>query len=285
VAGGAIRVEVPTRFFLHSFVDIVSFKQSPLVQQVGKFAAKPRLSDLDRLNLDLEDLEALKRCRIGDCDIQLGAEQIQRVQAAIDWAKPDAPVQASRAMRQLLFEYVERYRTSGNRALLEYANDGVPVKVEDEARLLVTNSSQILAGLPEFSALLTSGAAPPHVDEFIYWSKEQFGLKPVITITHVIIYEPRRENVPDLVIASKQIYASRYLAGSLAITLTAHASSAASPSFYLIYVNRTRPRSFPPVVGAIARRYAQSEAREGLEQQLQLTKQRLETSYLAPAAP
>jgi hypothetical protein len=39
-------------------------------------------------------------------------------------------------------------------------------------------------------------------------SKEEFGMKPVITMTHVTITTRR---VADVIIASKEIYASHYL--------------------------------------------------------------------------
>jgi hypothetical protein len=85
--------------------------------------------------------------------------------------------------------------------------------------------------------------------------------------------------VPDVVIASKQIYASRYLAGSLAITLGVATSSTGSSSFYMAYVNRTRPRAFPPLIGGLVRRIAQGQTREGLEEQLTLAKGRLESAF------
>ena len=279
-AGGAVRVEVPVEFFLQRFVDIVSFKQSPIVRQIGKFRETPRLADLDALTFEPADLDDLKACRVGDCEIQLSADQIRRLQTSVDWSGGDARDRANRVLRELLFEYVERYRISRGQALLEYANEKAPLMVSGELRSLVAHSNQILTGLPGFTEWLLSSASPPQgADEFIYWSKEQFGLKPVVSITHVFIYLPRRADTPDVVIASKQIYASRYLAGSLAITLGVAASPPSSSSFYMAYTNRTRPRAFPPVIGGLVRRIAQGQTREGLEEQLTLAKRRLETAF------
>jgi hypothetical protein len=284
-AGGAVRVGVPAQFFLQRFVDIVSFKQSPIVRQIGKFSEPPRLEDLAGLTFDSGDIEELRSCRAGDCDIQLSADQIRRIQGAVDWSRSDARAQANRVLREVLFDYVERYGRGGNESLLEYANDTAPLRVRDELQLLVAHSSQVLAGVPEFGEMLLNSAAttPPAAAEFLYWSKEQFGLKPVVSITHVIIYLAGRGEVPDIVIASKQIYASRYLAASLAITLGVDAPAAGAPAFFMAYVNRTRPRAFPPLIGAIVRRVAQGQTRDGLEEQLQLAKARLETAYRASA--
>jgi len=294
-AAGAVRVGVPVEFFLRQFVDIVSFKRSPIVRQIGKFSGTPRVQDLAPLTFEPGDLDELRRCRVGDCDIQLSADQIRRIQSTVDWSRSDARAQANRVLRELLFEYVERYRTSGNQALLEYANERDPLSMADELRLLVSHSSETLAGVPEFGeALLTSAASLHGAQEFIYWSKEQFGLKPVVSITHVIIYPLRRPGMPDVLIASKQIYASRYLAGSLALTLGVDAPGApraaaalgtppgaGARSFYMAYVSRSRLRGFPPVIGGLVRRIVQGRTRDGLEEQLQLAKDRLEAAYVS----
>lgn len=283
-AEGAIRVGVPVQFFLQRFTDIVSFKQSSHVLQIGKFGEIPRLDDLSRLTFDAADVDALKHCRIGHCDIQLSADQIRRLEEAVNWARPDARADANRVMRELLFEYVQQYRAGGNQALLEYANEQTPLKLADELRLLVAHSSGALASAPEFGdALLSSSASLSGVQEFIYWSKEQFGLKPVVGMTHVVIYVPRRADAPDVIIASKQIYASRYFAGSLGVTLGVEESPDRGQSFYLAYANRSRPRAFPPVIGGLVRLVAQGQARDGVEEHLQLAKDRLEAAFAGSA--
>ena len=284
-AAGAVRVAVPMQFFLKRFVDIVSFKQSPLVRQIGKFSDPPRPDDLAALTFESADIEDLESCREGRCDIQLSASQLRRIHDAVAWSRPDARAQADRFLRAALFEYIEAYRRDGNQALLEYANERDPLSVADEVRALVANSAPMLAGMPEFAeALYANGKTLPGSSEFLYWSKEQFGLKPVVTITHVIIYHPRRPDLPDSVIASKQIYASRYLAGSLALTLAVEAPGSA-PSFFMAYANRSRSEAFPPVIGGLVRRIVQDKTRDGLEEQLLLAKSRLEGAFRAPAKP
>jgi hypothetical protein len=109
---------------------------------------------LDALTFEPTDLDDLKTCRVGDCEIQLSAEQIRRIQTSVDWTKADATAQANRILRELLFEYVERYRNSRGEALLEYANERVPLKASDELRSLVAHSSQILTGVPGFAESL-----------------------------------------------------------------------------------------------------------------------------------
>lgn len=121
----------------------------------------------------------------------------------------------------------------------------------------------------------------PRVRDFMYWSKEQFGLKPVVSITHAIVYTPQPGGVADLMIASKQLYASHYLHGSLALTLAAmdQPVGADPAGFYMLYVNRTRSASIPPIVGGIVRRFISGRSNSGMEELLRIVKQRLEAEY------
>lgn len=283
-AAGAVKVAVPAEFLLSRFNDIVTFKVSTIVRQIGKFSDPPGIGDLRGLTFDSADVEALRKCRVGDCGIQLSAEQIQRVNATIDWSTSDARDRANALLREVLLEYVHAYREAGNSALIEYRDAKEPLRVSDEVRALVQHSSLLLSDVPELGDYLIGSSAtpPPDAEQFIYWSKEQFGLKPVVSITHVVVYRPKRAHVADFVTASKQIYASRYLRGSLALTLgIVPAPSIDSPSFYMIYTNRTRPVAFPPVIGGIVRLMAQSQGRSGLEENLRLTRDKLEAAYAA----
>jgi hypothetical protein len=53
-------------------------------------------------------------------------------------------------------------------------------------------------------------------EDFIYWSKQKFGLKPVIAVTHVSIYRKPESRRP--LIASKQVCTSHYFEASLWLT-------------------------------------------------------------------
>jgi hypothetical protein len=281
-AAGAIKVAVPVEFLVDRFRDIVAFKKSPIVRQIGKFSDVPRLQELAGLTLESSDIDALRRCRVADCGINLSADDIRRIEAEIEWSGPAARAQATRLFHHLLFDHVQSYRGAGAKSPLEYRNEKEPVMLAEEFRSLVEHSGQLLTGVPEFRAHLLSGQPLRDSENFIYWSKEQFGLKPVVSMTHVIIYRPGRADAPDVVIASKQIYASRYLSGSLALTLGIDTTTPGSaPSFYMAYGNRTRPRAYPPLVGGLVRRIAQSETRSGLDENLRLIKERLERDYSA----
>lgn len=50
----------------------------------GKFSDPPQISDLKGFALDSEDIKSLKRCKPGDCEIQMPASSIEDVQRSTD---------------------------------------------------------------------------------------------------------------------------------------------------------------------------------------------------------
>jgi len=279
-AVGAVKLDVPADYFLARFSNIVSFKQSSLVRQVGKFSAPPVSRDLDRLVVEASDVDALRKCRIGDCGLQLDRDAIRRARTEIDWNKQDARERAAALLRDTIFNYVRAYQLNGNSGLPEYVDKNEAVSVRKEMGLLVAHSSAWLGDAPDFRGyLLGMNGRPAAAEEFLYWSKEQFGLKPVISATHVVVY--RHPGQPVFIIASKQIYASRYFSGSLALTVGVRdaAHDPAHASFYIAYANRTRPSAIPAMLGIFIRPFAQAQTRSGMEEQLRLTKERLEADY------
>jgi hypothetical protein len=63
------------------------------------------------------------------------------------------------------------------------------------------------------------------VESFLYWSKEELGGgKPIITITHVSMIPIPREAQTEMVVASKQVFATHYLSASLSLTSVTTAS-------------------------------------------------------------
>ena len=113
-------------------------------------------------------------------------------------------------------------------------------------------------------------------DDFLYWSKADLGLKPIITLTHVAICTQGR-GPNEVVIASRQIFANHYVDASLGLTALVDSSDGSSMS-YLIYVNRSRIDRFPGPFGALARALVKSRIRKGVEKSLAIEKTRLERS-------
>ncbi len=107
----------------------------------------------------------------------------------LDWSKPNYRERANVLMREKLLEYVKGYLQGGNAELAEYRDKSYRLRLVDEFRSLLQPAPYMYGYSPEFESYLEGfpGSRPKDAQDFIYWSKEKFGLKPVISITHVII--------------------------------------------------------------------------------------------------
>ncbi|MEP6936125.1 MAG: hypothetical protein ABI988_19655, partial [Nitrospirota bacterium] len=108
-AAGLIRLNATPRFFVDSVRDITRFKSGDAVLQIGTFSSTPSFDDVQRLTWDADDLRAFRRCRIGDCDLRLTAETMQRFRTEVEWSSSQHDQQASHLANQVLVEMAAAY--------------------------------------------------------------------------------------------------------------------------------------------------------------------------------
>jgi len=142
---GAIRVRVPAAFSIDRLRDIVRFKTSKSVLQIGRFRLPAHLDDVRELTLEDADVAGLGSCRPGSCSVQLSRDAMERFQQESPWRAPDPIAATSRVMQTVLVDMVNAYRESGDGTLMTYADARVPVSVADEFRAMITSSPAMLA--------------------------------------------------------------------------------------------------------------------------------------------
>ncbi len=287
-AVGIVRVDTSGDAFIEKFRDIAEFKKSPSVEQIGKFSNPPRLEDLKGLTLDPCCLNAIKSCETGECDMQMSGEMMDRFRRELDPSAPDYATRANELTRRILLDYVKAYLQSGNAALIEYHDQRNAVRLGDEYRSLLIQSRFLAESAPEFYKYLEEfpKASSLNVEDFIYWSKEKYGLKPVLSITHVAIYRRTIENRTEVLIASKQIYASHYFDGSLGLTAVVDGNQGqANSGSYLMYLNRSRVGALQGLFIGLKRSVIGSRVRDGLAKNLRLIRRRLVSTVSVTAQP
>jgi len=280
---GVIRVSASAEFFIGRYRDITTFKRGKEVLQIGKFHSPPRPEDLDALTLDQGELETLKRCRAGNCGLKMTAEMIERLQREVNWTVPDWQRLAMTVYRRVLFDYVKGYLEKGQDALAVYQDKREPLRLADELRLILQASPYLGRYLPELNHYLISfpDGQLPDSENFLYWSQEKFGFKPVVSVTHVTIYKVARGSATSYVIASKQIYASHYFSGSLgAAAFVDKDRQHPGADAYLIYLNRTRVDLLQGLFGGLKRFFIRRRLLDGMDKYLRLVKERLSTGRL-----
>jgi len=274
---GVARLKATTACFVTKFKEIENFKKNPAVLRIRKFVPPVGPRDLEGFSLEAGDLADLRVCLFGNCKVKLPVRAVERLAREVDWSQPDHDGRAQAVFRAELLRYLETYLHQGNSALIEYRDKNKPVRLADEFRG-VLNARPGLAGfVPEFHEYLAQYPTEmlPDVSEFLYWSTESFGLKPVASVTHVSIYiQPGRT-----VIASKQIYASHYFDASLGLTAALDdGAEAPGPSMYLVYLNRSRIDLLGGFFGGLRRAFLRGRLREGMRKNLVEVVRKLESS-------
>ena len=268
---GIVRINTTPARYVERMSDIVTFKRTDGILQIGTFSSTPAFEDIASLDIDEADLKRLRECTVGDCQLRLSADGIARARKEIDGRAPDARARASRLLRQLLVEYVDRYQQRGASAAMEYANTDVPLNVGREFASMLQGDAVTSAYAPRLRRHLLEypeSAVEPMTD-FIYWSKELVRGRPVVSVTHVAIAAGAGDAPVAYAIGSKQIYAMHYYDASLGLTLLVPDRTAAQPVTYLVYLNRSRIDLFDGLFGGLTRRVVAGKARSLVAAQLQ----------------
>jgi hypothetical protein len=247
--------------------DIANFKRGPDVLAIGRFSNPPTLQDLASLTVDKDDIDA-RSCKLQDCDVRLPASVIERMPHEAD---------PSAYFKQVLLDNVLAYeRGDAQGRILQYDDGDRPIRPADEFDGLLRNTPALGALVPSLPDHFLKYPADPVAgdDDFLYWSKEKFGIEPFITVTHVTIVCPTSRTC---VMATRDVYSSRYIDASLSISVASDVGNQ-SDGFYLIFANRSRASALKGGFAAGLRRsVAARRARGSLEDNLKRVKTLLES--------
>jgi len=272
---GAERIDAPKAAFIDRVRDIERFKRGPEILQIGRFSSPPVPSDLDRLTVDAADFD-VRSCHVGDCPVRLPAGTIRRFQDGIDPRSPDEQLRTADLFKRVLLDNVVAYESGSSVGrILSYDDGSQPIKPVQEFEGVLADERSLDALAPGLSTHLRDypAARLDGAEDFLYWSKEKFGPEPFITVTHVVIVCP---SARTCVVATRDVYSSRYVDASLAVSVAT--DSLSNPNrFYLVYVNRSRASAMKGGLSALRRAIVGRRARGGVEDSLKQIKAQLES--------
>jgi hypothetical protein len=267
---GAVTIRAPKAAFFARVHDITHFKSGPEILQIGRFSDPPALGDLAALTVGVDDFD-VRSCRVGDCGIRLPAAVIERLGREIDRKATDAQARGAQLFKQILLDQVTAYISGGDH-MPEYDDGPRPIRARDEFEGILSEMPELgalLPGLPDHLRRFPS-ARLTNAEDFLYWSKERFGVAPFITVTHVTTV---CRSAVTCVMATRDVYSSRYLDASVALAI---ATDAGTDGFDLIYDNRSRANALKGRFGGLRRALTERRARSGLESSLNAIKTSLE---------
>jgi hypothetical protein len=214
----------------------------------------------------------------------LSDRTIQSLNQQVDWTSPRATIQAQSLIRQAFVDYVKNYQKIGDEALSVYNDQDKPQAIHEGLHRLLRNSSSVFEYDTELANYLEKypQERPSDTEDIFYWQKAEFGLKPVIRASHVVIHRNQRENYVTYTIGSKMLFASHYFRAALELkSIVPDSATPDAKSFYLVCLNRSLVDGLTGFKGRLIRGTVVQKSRKSLAGYLLNTKQRIEAAQKA----
>jgi len=244
-AFGIVKASGTADQLLAAAKDVRKFRKSPQVPEMGIFSSPATLGDLKGLTYPPDDIEALKKCKPGSCDVKLATKGLEAV-SRIDWKAPDGgTAQATAVLNQLIVDAVAAYQQGGTEAMATTLDKKEARVRPEEYRALLAHSPYLVDYVKEFNDYLADypkGKLAGASDVF-YWTKDTYGPKPVVSYYHATFYKGPR----NALIANKLIGAAHFF--NVSLELLAGVPGADGKSLYLMSLARTR---LDPPTGMLA---------------------------------
>ena len=275
----AVKIRAPRQRVTDFYGQMIAYVDGSVTLAFGRFGSPPSIADVKDLAFDRRDVDDMKSCRPGRCDVRLGGAGLDKLRSAIDWSATDYVERVNAFARKAAVDYVAAYQSRGDAALFTYNDRAEAVSLKEQWLGILGNSPLFHQYTPELKTYLEQfpRGSLPGVRNVFYWSNEDYGFKPVINIVHGVIYAPTAQSDRTIVV-QKQLYASHYLDGSLAVATLLDTEDSGRPATYLLYANRLRGDMLKGGFGGLKRNAALSQARKAAEQTLGTIKQAVEAA-------
>lgn len=271
---GVVRVKQLPTVTLREFRDSLSPKSSKEMDAKGRFSNPPVIGDLAGLELEERDFRELRKCIVGDCDVNMSADWIDKFGKGLDWTAGDHKQKATELFREMLLEYSRDYSVSGTASLGAYSNRKDVVSLSASHRSLLENAlfigelaPELLAYLKEYPKKDLSG-----VESYTHWSNIDFGLNPTVTLSHSAAFT---NSAGDHFVAARQFYSSRYLDASLSLTMLLRFPDGVT---YIVFSDRSRSDALEGIFHGMSKRVVEAEAIERVKNLLKNSELRLITA-------
>jgi hypothetical protein len=205
---GAIRIRGDLERLVVWLRDVESFRKAVGTEAVGVIGRPARPEDFAEVFSAGVDLEELRRCRPGNCDIRMPATFLSRFTTEVPWGTPQAAVAANALARQMLAEYSAAYQNRGDAGLGAHHDSQAPQAIAAEFQDMLRRATPLWNLAYPFASYLETFPAgqPPGVEDRFYWTRESGPRQLVTTLHHLVL---QRLADRSLRLADKQFYASR----------------------------------------------------------------------------
>jgi hypothetical protein len=273
-AFGVVKTAGTVDQLLAAAKDIKKFRQVPQIPEMGYFSNPAKVEDLKGLTHPPDDIAALKRCKPGSCDVKLGTKGLA-LAASINWSAPDAEKKAIALFNQALVDYVTAYQQGGTDAMGNVLDKKQEKSRAQEYRTLLANSPYLVDYVKEFNDYLAGypKAKLAGAQDTLYWTKDTFGLKPVVALYHATSYKSPR----GVLIANKMIAATHFFNAGLEIL--AAVPTPDGKGLYLLSLYRTRIDPPTGMLSGVLMGKVRDGIETGVKENLKTARERLAMAH------
>jgi hypothetical protein len=118
--------------YLQLMKDVDRLNKLAGYSSAGGFNTPPNMTDVDGLALDYDDIEDLKNCRPGNCELQLPEESMDAARKSIDWTSSDVAGEVNELAKRRIIKLLEDYLQNGDHALGTYRDQRDPLPVGEQ---------------------------------------------------------------------------------------------------------------------------------------------------------
>lgn len=276
---GVVYVHATPESYLAFARDFDALRKLPNYLALRVLSDPPKLSEFEGFSFATEDIKDLKKCKAGNCQIQLPASSIEEFQEAINWSAPDAGEQGNQLLQKTALERLVAYQREGNPALGMYNDKRNPTEVPKQFAYMLSYYKVFPEHLPDLYHYLLAypEAKPANVEDTFYWARVKFGLKPTLRLVHIVTMRRNTASGPAYVVAKKQLYSNHYFETALDLTFCIPGSNnPEQPGFYLIRVMGSEQAGLTGFKGSIVRSVAVGRSVSSLRKSLTAIKNSLE---------
>ncbi|MGB2677567.1 MAG: hypothetical protein WAN12_10850 [Candidatus Acidiferrum sp.] len=278
---GAIYIHAAPEAYVQLSRDFDRRRELPSYWALQVFSSPPKLSDLKDFSFDSDEIQALKKCTPGDCQMQLPASSIEDFHRSINWSAADVNEQVNRLLQKAALQRLLAYEREGNQALGLYNDKRDPTVVPQQFAYMLTYAKALPAHLPDFYTYLLSypNAKPANVEDTFYWARVKFGLKPTLRVVQMVTMRGNPADPVAYAIAEKQLYSSHYFETALELSFCVRRSDdPKQPGFYLIMAMGSEQAGLTGAKGSVIRKTAVGRSVSHLQKALSAIKSTLEAN-------
>jgi len=275
---GAVYIHAAPETYVQLTRHVEHLRELPSYLALGVISEPPQLSHLTGFSFDNDDIQALKNCKPGDCQIQMPTSSIEELHRSINWSDGNVNRHVNEFLQKTALQRLLAYQRDGNEALGVYNDKHDPIEVQRQFAFMLSYDIALPEQLPDFYHYLLAypREKPASVEDTFYWSKVKFGLKPTLRVVQMVIMRGAPASQVAFAIAEKQLYASHYFETALDLSYCVRGGDPKHPGFYLIKVLGSEQAGLTGVKGSIIRKSAVGRSVSNLRDALMTIRNTLE---------